>query len=172
MISSLLREPIIHIMTIKTADRWVFKMAANCSKWLPAVFLDGFLTLQAPKMAAPWRIFAGQWVIQLIGMHWKPFNGLFYFALWHFRSTAILLEQINVVKRGTTVYLNALEILLYPSPDWYLLTMRSIWCFGSSLRTMASALPKKMSGKSYYHSLSLFGSLQRHFKWWQGCTGS
>ncbi len=35
---------------------------------------------------------------------------------------------------------NALEIILYPSPDWYLLTMRSLWCFGSSLQTMAFAV--------------------------------
>ncbi len=35
---------------------------------------------------------------------------------------------------------NALEILLYPSPDWYLSTMRSLWGFGSSLWTMAFAV--------------------------------
>ena len=38
--------------------------------------------------------------IERFSMH---FNGLFYFALQHFRSTAILLERINVVKQGTTV---------------------------------------------------------------------
>ncbi len=35
---------------------------------------------------------------------------------------------------------NALEILLYPSPDWDLLTMRSLWFFGSSLQTRAFAV--------------------------------
>ena len=38
--------------------------------------------------------------IELVSMH---FNGLFNFALQRFRSTAISLEPINVVKRGTTV---------------------------------------------------------------------
>ena len=31
-------------------------------------------------------------------------NAFFIFALQRFRSTVILLEQINVVKRGTTVF--------------------------------------------------------------------
>ena len=59
-IGSLLRELILRITTIKTADLWVFRMAAGCSKWLPDVLRDGFLAIQAPKMAAVWRIFAGQ----------------------------------------------------------------------------------------------------------------
>ena len=39
------------------------------------------------------------------------FNGLFYFALQRFRSTAILLERINIVKRGTTVHVVATTTL-------------------------------------------------------------
>ena len=56
-IGSLLREPILRITMIKTADRRIFTMAAACSKWLPAVLRDGFLAIQAPKMATVWRIF-------------------------------------------------------------------------------------------------------------------
>ena len=56
-IGSLLREPILRIMTIKTAHHRVFKMATGCSKWLPTVLRDGFLAIQAPKMATVWRIF-------------------------------------------------------------------------------------------------------------------
>ena len=33
-------------------------MATRKLKWLPAVFRDGFLTIQAAKMATVWRIFA------------------------------------------------------------------------------------------------------------------
>ena len=46
------------------------------------------------------------------------FNGLFYFALRRFCSTAILLERINVVKRGTTV-LGVWEHFQYISPDLF-----------------------------------------------------
>ena len=45
--------------TIKTADRRVVKMATACLKWLPAVLRDGFVAIQAAKMAVVWRIFAG-----------------------------------------------------------------------------------------------------------------
>ena len=42
MIGSLLRELILRITTIKTADHRVFKMATSCSKWLPLFLGDIF----------------------------------------------------------------------------------------------------------------------------------
>ena len=63
--------PILRITTIKTADRWVFKMATGCSKWLPTVFLDGFLALQAPKMSAPME--GLRWTVSY-SAHWNAFN--------------------------------------------------------------------------------------------------
>ena len=69
MIGSLLREPILRITSIKTADRRVFKMATGCSKWLPAVFRRHFSQDRHPKMATVWRIFAGRAGIQPIGTH-------------------------------------------------------------------------------------------------------
>ena len=105
-IVSLLREPILHITTIKTADRRVFKMATGCSKWLPAMLRDEFLAIQAPKMAGVWRNFAGWCVfspLECINRFLMCFIGFFIFALRRFCSTVILLERINVVKQGTTV---------------------------------------------------------------------
>ena len=52
-IGSLLQEPILRITTILKQLIGSFKIAARCVKWLPAVFLDGFLALQAPKMEDP-----------------------------------------------------------------------------------------------------------------------
>ena len=108
-IGSRSRELIFALRRSKTADCWVFKMAAGCLKWLLAVLRDRFFAIQAAKMAAIWRIFAGQWVftalerIERVSMH---FNWVFYFTLRCFRLTAIFLEQIIVVKRGTTVIKN------------------------------------------------------------------
>ena len=99
-ISSLLREPILHIMMIKTADRCIFKMATGCSKWLPAVFLNGFLALQAPKMAAPME--DGELFSPLECIKWFVSVG-FFISLYNVFYTAISLERINVVKQGTTV---------------------------------------------------------------------
>ncbi len=52
---------------------------------------------------------------------------------------------------------NALKNILYPSPDWHLLKMRSLWCFGSSLRTMAFAVrcqEKPIRTAKHYLSLT------------------
>ena len=68
-IGSLLREPILRITTITTADCRVFKMAAGCSKWLPAVFRRHFSLNRHPKMAAVWNIFAGRLGISPTGTH-------------------------------------------------------------------------------------------------------
>ena len=59
-IGSLLWEPILRITMFLKQLIGGFKVATHCVKWLPPVFLDGFLALQAQKMAAPWRIFAGR----------------------------------------------------------------------------------------------------------------
>ena len=106
-ISSLLREPILRITMIKTTDRRVFKMAAGFSKWLPAVFRMDFFAAQASENGRPmedlrWtrRYFAHWNALNQFSMH---FNGLFYFAWRGFRSTVISLEQIILVKWGTTV---------------------------------------------------------------------
>ena len=53
MISSLLREPIFALRRSKTADRWVSKWPPAEENGPPAALRDGFLTAQAPKMAAP-----------------------------------------------------------------------------------------------------------------------
>ena len=125
-IGSLLWEPILCITTIKTADCWVFKMATGCLKWLPAVLTDGFLTIQAPKMAAVWRIFAGQWAfiplecIEWVSMH---FSWVFYFVLWCFCLTAIFLERIIMVKRGTTVFSKAFMAGIW----WLLWVFWALW---------------------------------------------
>ena len=71
-IGSLLWEPILRITTIKTADSRVFKMAASCSKWLPAVFLEGFLASKAAKMAAPMEDLC--WTVSY-SVHWNTLNG-------------------------------------------------------------------------------------------------
>ena len=66
------------------------------------MFRDGFLAIQAAKMAAIWRIFAGQWIftpLERIERVSVCFNGVFYFALRRFSWNGII-----VVKRGTTVY--------------------------------------------------------------------
>ena len=83
-IGSLLREPILRITTIKTADRRVFKIAAGCSKWLPAVFRMDFFAAQASENGRPmedlhWtlRYFAHWNALNQFSMH---FNGLFNFA--------------------------------------------------------------------------------------------
>ena len=97
---------LLRITTIKTADRQVLKMATGCLKWFPAVFRDGFLTIQTAKMAAIWRIFAGLWVftpLECIERVSMRFNGVFIFALRCFRLTPIFMEGIIVIKRGTTV---------------------------------------------------------------------
>ena len=67
-ISSLLREPILRITFLKQLIG-SFKMATRCVKWLPAVFLDGFLTLQALKMATPMEDLHWTVSFQPIGMH-------------------------------------------------------------------------------------------------------
>ena len=95
-------------------------------KWLPAVqngsplcFQDRFPTLQAAKMAALWRIFAGRWVfsplewIEPVSVH---FNGLFCFARQCFRKTAIFAERINIILRGTTVPQD--NAIAFPVPSW------------------------------------------------------
>ena len=69
MIGSLLRELILRITMIKTAESQIFKMAAGCSKWLPAVFLDRFLAIQALKMAAPMEDLRWAVSFQPIGTH-------------------------------------------------------------------------------------------------------
>ena len=75
MIGSLLREPIFCLMAIKTADCRVFRMAARCEKWLPAMCFRMDLSLyRHRKMAALWRIFAARWGISPIGTHWTGFQ--------------------------------------------------------------------------------------------------
>ena len=99
LISSLFREPIFCFTTSG------FKMATGCRKWLPAVLGTDSSHYRHQKMAAVWRIFVGRAGISPIGTHWTVFNAFqwFFYFTWHFHSTAISLERINVVKRGTTV---------------------------------------------------------------------
>ena len=83
------------------------------SQLLPAVLRGGFLTIQAAKMAAVWRIFAGRWVftpLERIERVSVRFNGVFNFALRCFRLTVIFLERIIIVKRGTTVRTHGQDI--------------------------------------------------------------
>ena len=82
-IGSLLWEPILRITFLKQLIS-SFKMATCCVKWLPAVFLDRFLALQAPKMAAPMEDL--HWTVSY-SAHWNALNGflmclngIFYFA--------------------------------------------------------------------------------------------
>ena len=106
MIGSLLREPIFTLRRSKTADRRVFKMAAGCLKWLPAVLRDRFLATQAAKISTVWKIFPGLRVftpLERIERFSMCFNRVFNFALRCFHLTAIFLEQIIVVKQGTAV---------------------------------------------------------------------
>lgn len=58
--------------------------------------------------------------------------------------------------------LNALEILLYPSPDWHLLATRSLWCFGSFLQTMTFAIRRKCQEKPARTAELYLGVNQRH----------
>ena len=134
MMGSPLWEPILRITTIKTADRRVFKMAAGCLKWFPTVLRDGFLTIQAPKMAAIWRIFTGLWVfnplehINRVLMH---FNGFFIFTLWCFRwneltslSKAPLYLKSNFVTTGLTL---CLTITLFPMEKQLIAKVHCLW---------------------------------------------
>ena len=47
-------------------------MATHCVKWLPAVFLDGFLALQTPKMATPMEDL--HWTASY-SAHWNALSG-------------------------------------------------------------------------------------------------
>ena len=81
---------ILRIMMIKTADRQVFKMATGCSKWLPTVFLDGFLTLQALKMAAPMEDLHRT---VSYSAHWNALNGFQCISMGFFISLYIFALQ-------------------------------------------------------------------------------
>ncbi len=83
-------------------------------------------------LAEAWRFCANiDWYLELFIIH--PVLGNITVAPYFLQ----LMMTVFTVFHGMS---NALEIILYPSPDWYLLTMRSLWCFGSSLQTMAFAV--------------------------------
>ena len=104
MISTLLREPILH----KTADRR-FQNGHRVNKMAPRCFLGWIPCCTGTKMATLWRIFTGRWVsspLECIEGVSMCFNGLFIFALWCFCSTVISLGWINVIMQGTMVALD------------------------------------------------------------------
>ena len=104
MIGSLLREPILRKTTFFEHLIGGFKMPAGWLKWLPAMFRDGFLAIQAAKMPP----YGGSSLDSEFLPYWNALNGfqcisMCFFALRCFRITAIFLEWIITVKRGTTV---------------------------------------------------------------------
>ena len=87
-------------------DHPLCKMAAHCA-------LGQIFALQAPENGCTMedlrcilRYLAHRNALNRFSMH---FNGLFYFAWRGFCSTAISLERIILVKRGTTVFYNLLS---------------------------------------------------------------
>ena len=60
MISSLLREPILHKTMFLEQLIGSFKMAGSFQNGSPLFSSDGLLAMQAAKMAAVWRIFTGR----------------------------------------------------------------------------------------------------------------
>lgn len=95
------------------------------------------------------------------------FSVLSYHRFWRHCHCCCLHSKtiLSAVFHGIS---NALEILLYPSPDWYLSTVGSLWCCGGSLRTVAFENVRKI----FQEGLNFIwrGGGRSHFQWWQICA--
>ena len=85
----------------KAAD-WRFQNGHWVNKMAPRCFLSWIPRKTGSENSCPMEDL--RWTVSFdpTGMHWRGFNG-FFSSLRCFRLTAVFLERIIAVKRGTTV---------------------------------------------------------------------